>query len=291
MLIARPRGKVSNMAPSKLLRAMVFLAGLGPMVAQQGQTPPVMPKWLVSFPGVTARVRTSTLLVEARYETTAPVAEVMAHYRKLFEGAGLPFHANATGMGVSIRGAAPECALLIQISQQGYGSQVQVSCAVEPAAPPPGAVPAQAEDAPPKPFFAEKEKSHIQGMEKYDQPVYPRPKAPLPPLVWPSWLVHCDGGVFTVQKGVDRFKLNYLKAQFTSQSDRGKIQSFYANLLNAHGYAVYAQSSPRLPDSREATVEGAHYFGDAPGPGFVIRVRLTAVAGGTDVELLLTSHP
>ena len=97
--------------PRVLLAAFVTVA--------VGQSPPSMPSWLVSYPGVTPNSRAMGALVESTYTTAATPAQVVDHYRKLFEDAGLRFQPRADGMGTSIRGDAAECDLLILIREQG----------------------------------------------------------------------------------------------------------------------------------------------------------------------------
>src|SRR5438105_9665679 len=87
-----------------------------------GQTPLAIPAWLVNFGDVQATTRASAVLVESSYVAGAPAAEVVAHYRKLFEAAGLAFQPNPDGVGTVIRATAEPCELLIQIRALGVGS-------------------------------------------------------------------------------------------------------------------------------------------------------------------------
>src|SRR5437879_6097984 len=89
---------------------------------------PSMPSWLVSYPGVTPDVQKGAGIVQTSYTTPAKPAEVVEHYRKLFESAGLRFQPNPDGMGTVIRGAASECDLLIVIHQESAGTFVDLSC-------------------------------------------------------------------------------------------------------------------------------------------------------------------
>lgn len=104
----------------------VCLVGVAPLFGQ-----PSMPSWLTSYGGATAETKTSKVLVEATYTTTAAPQAITDHYRKLFESQSLPFHPNFDGMGSAIRGAAAECDLLIAIRAQDAGSFVRVSCAAK----------------------------------------------------------------------------------------------------------------------------------------------------------------
>src|ERR1700722_10248028 len=74
-----------------------------------------LPPWLASYPSASPEVRSTSSLVESTYTTPAQPEDIVQHYRKLFEAAGLPFLPTFDGMGTSIRASAPECDLLIQI--------------------------------------------------------------------------------------------------------------------------------------------------------------------------------
>lgn len=111
----------------------------------------------------------------------------------------------------------------------------------------------------------------------------------MPALAWPNWLAHPEGAALRIQKGVDRFKLNYLQTEFDSTSDRASLQHFYTGLLTSHDYRVTAQSSPITPPARQGIVEGAHSFSQ-PGPRFVIRVELNPAAAAVHVVLRITAH-
>ena len=92
-------------------------------------------------------------------------------------------------------------------------------------------------------------------MEKYDQPVYPAPRVPLPALSWPSWLVGYGAEGSPVRRGVDQFRNQYLESDLDSTEARGAIQAFYSGLLNAHEYRVTMESSPITPPGKPALVE------------------------------------
>jgi len=110
--------------------AFVLLAFV---TAAPGQEPAaVMPSWLVPYAGSEAEINTaSPTLIEVSYATTAKPDEVVAHYRKLFEAATLPFVPNSDGVGASIRAAAPECDLLVKIRAQDAGTLTRISCAAK----------------------------------------------------------------------------------------------------------------------------------------------------------------
>ena len=231
---------------------------------------PVMPSWMVPYPGATERTRSMTGRAWSNYLAKAPADDVIEYYRGLFEQAGLTFHPVKDGLGTTIRGAPPECSLDIVIQAMGRNTSVAVTCSA----------------------WAS---GHMEGQAKYDNPVYPKPRAPLPPLVWPDWLTTCDPAAASpgpeIQKGVDRFKVRYLKAEFTTQMDREAIMNFYADLLNAHDYPVWIRSSSVQPRDHTMVVEGQHFFGDKPGPRFAIHVQLTPAGDAVQVELRISAHP
>jgi hypothetical protein len=177
------------------------------------------------------------------------VDEVVDYYRDLFNGAGLPFHPRSNALAATIFGDAPECDLIILIRKSAAGAGVQITCSNK-------AHTAAREKA---------EKRGLEGQARFDEPVYPKPRIALPPLVWPDWLTSCDPAATPeVQAGVDRFKLKFLKAEFTTRQDRDAIQDFYADLLNAHGYPVWVESSRLTPSDHSAVLEGVHYFDAEP---------------------------
>ena len=84
-----------------------------------------------------------------------------------------------------------------------------------------------------------------------------------------------DGSPLDIQRGVDQFGRKFLKGSFTTDSPRRAIQTFYADLLNSHGYTIRTQSIPAWPPDRKAWLEGEHHSNGTTGPRFVIRIELT----------------
>jgi hypothetical protein len=248
------------------------------------QESPSMPSWLVSYPGATANSRAMGALVESTYTTAAKTGQVVEHYRKLFEDAGLQFQPSADGMGTSIRGDAAECALLILIREQGPGSFVDVNCSAKsqiPSASPPskaveiiGAAPSKARIA------GEMKESHARRVAELGiHPTYH--DAPAPPLVWPSWLVHIKGAEVRPVQGVDESRKAYLKARYISSLPMTTIYNFYEDLLNANEYRVHTsrlstgQTISRVVQNAWGYVEGTNYPDGAPGPRTVIHVSFS----------------
>ena len=175
------------------------------------------------------------------------------------------------GSAAVIRGDIPGCGLTIQVRKRAAGTSVQITATQRPV------------------IRKVTEQDIRRDMQKYDQPVYPTPKVPLPALRWPSWLTACDDGVApAIRKGVDRFKSDYLEAEFNSRQDRAAIQQFSVELLHSHDCPVTIESSPITPPERPAVVEGTRTFSGAG--RFVIRVDLTPTAGGIHVVLRIRAH-
>jgi hypothetical protein len=206
-----------------LLAAFMLVAARQPAVCQLS---PFMPSWLVSYPGATPNSRAMGALVQSTYTTAAKPAEVVEHYRKLFEAAGLRFRPNSDGIGTAIRGDAAECDLLIQIREQAPGAFVDVNCAAKsqasstssakaveivttgpssarapiPSSPRTGFPQTARPPRRPQPTAEEMQASHARTVAELGiHPTYH--DAPAPPLVWPSWLVHIKGAGIRPQQG------------------------------------------------------------------------------------------
>jgi hypothetical protein len=257
------------------------------------QSPPSMPSWLVSYPGVTASSRVMGTLVESTYTTAAKTAQVVDHYRKLFEDAGLRFLPNADGMGTSIRGDAAECDLLILIREQGPGSFVDVNCSAKSQASPKsagkaieiiGGAPSKTRivrpSGRPQPTAEEMKESHARRVAELGiHPTYH--DAPAPPLVWPSWLVHIKGAEVRPVQGVDQSRKTYLKVRYVSNLPMTTIYNFYEDLLNSNEYRVHTsrlstgQTISGIVQNAWGYVEGTNYPDGAPGPRTVIHVSFS----------------
>lgn len=212
------------------------------------------PGWLTPYPGAQAEETRSEASVRTQYSTAAQPAEVIAHYRKLIAAAGLAPATNADGLGTSIRAAAPECELLVQIRESGSGTLVRTACSARVAAsnalpPVTGSAPARrfptAGDRAARAMIEANERRAGETMRKYDRPVYP-PHAKLdiwdesttPPLEWPAWLVHMPGASrgLTVTERVDKNdKRPYLYSSFTTNAPMTEIHEFYERLFTVNG--------------------------------------------------------
>src|ERR1035438_8845249 len=116
--------KIGRMRP--LITVVVCLVACH---ALHGQ--PTMPAWLLNYPGVTPETTSLAALAEITYVAKAVPDVVAEHYRKLFEAQNLPFQPNSDGMGITVRGAAAECDLLLAIRAREAGTFVRVSCAAK----------------------------------------------------------------------------------------------------------------------------------------------------------------
>jgi hypothetical protein len=248
-----------------------------------GQSPPSMPSWLVTYPGATPNSRVMGALVESTYTTAATPAQVVDHYRKLFEDAGLRFQPTPDGMGTSIRGDAAECDLLILIREQAPGSFVDVNCSAKSQASPASAGKAIEiiGGAPSKTRIAgEMKESHARRVAELGiHPTYH--DAPAPPLVWPSWLVHIKGAEVRPVQGVDQSRKTYLKVRYVSNLPMTTIYNFYEDLLNSNEYRVHTsrlstgQTISGIVQNAWGYVEGTNYPDGAPGPRTVIHVSFS----------------
>lgn len=206
------------------------------------------PAWLVPFPGAQPEATRSASSVRSRYVASASPAEIVEHYRKLIDAAGLAPVTNHDGLGTSIRASAPECDLLIQVRESTGGTLVRTACSSRSEAP--GALPAvtgipPARNRSPQAMVEAHRERAKTTMQKYDQPVYPpHPKLDIwdessrPPLEWPAWLIHMPGAsrALAVTQRVDKNdKRSYLHSSFTTNAPMTEVHSFYEQLFTANG--------------------------------------------------------
>ncbi len=308
----------------KLWSAQILLALSSTVAGQQAAR--VMPPWLTPYPGANAATQMSSpALVETSYTTSANPEVVIAHYRQLFEAAGVRFNSNFDGSGTSIRGAAAECDLLIKVREENAGTTARVSCATKSAAPLSGDAVVVTNGSggrsnPQTPshqlFDAEKYKAeHRQRMAdesaalqrhiannkagRFDEQVYPHaPENDPPPLAWPSWLGHIRGGLLNPEEGVDQSRVKYLLSKYVSGAPMTAIYNFYEDLMNAHGYRVYSsrletgQTIEGIIQNADGYLEGAHHPYDISGPRTIIRVTFSRfhLNDPIDVRIKFTAH-
>ncbi len=130
----------------------------------------------------------------------------------------------------------------------------------------------------------EQERKGTERMEKYDQPVAPRPR---PSVSWPAWLTHIEGQPLRVQKTSS----SWMTASYTTNMDSDAIRSFYADLLSYHGYSVdpipdRPRSRVGSPADHMGSVKGVSYPNGSPGPRFEILVQFRPVdMRGSDLPM------
>jgi hypothetical protein len=303
-----------------LVLASFAIFALTPAFSQEA---PSFPSWLKSYPGPTPIVRSSGSLIESTYTTAAQPEEIIGHYRKLFEAAGLPFQPNADGLGTSIRGEARECDLLIQIRGRSEGAFVDVNCSAKTASSPASAsasLPTEIRENPsrpqsprigatgipsPAPAPPQPHTGPVDFMELHKQKAAemglglhrPHHDAPAPPLVWPSWLAHVSGVALRPAAGVDQSKNATLRAQYTTNVPMTDIYHFYRDLLNSHEYPARSsmstgQTMTGVQQNATGYVEGSNYPDGAPGASSDIYVSFTrsVLNGPITVTLRFTTH-
>ena len=177
-----------------------------------------------------------------------------------------------------IRADTDECNLTIEIRNRNDSCAVRVTCA---------AVMGQRATG----VVEHADRKRLQSMEKYDQPVYPRPKSMRPHGSWPPWLVHIQGSRLRIEDATGPVGPAYLKTTYATSLDRPAIQSFYEDLLTANGYTVDSRSLGSLPVSRRVWLQGSGYPDGRPGRRCVIRIELTPAGKGTSVELRVIEFP
>jgi len=263
-----------------------------------------MPTWLATYPGATAETNTSSALVEATYTTAAEPEAVSEHYRKLFEAENLRFMPNSDGIGVTIRGAAQECNLLITIHSQRDGTFVSVSCAAksqssDSSAATPTVITttgsasgknasrrahalaqsrAQTEDEF-KNKTAETMAQNRASVAEFHRRTYS--DAPAPPLVWPDWLVQMDGAKPALEPCASQGNDGCLRSKYRTTAPMTAIYKFYTELLKSHGYAVdragigTGQTQSGIRQNAGGYVEGSNYPNGSPGARSEVRVNLS----------------
>jgi hypothetical protein len=231
-----------RIAAALALAVLVITAGYEQRGFAQGSF--ALPAWLGSYPGATPTTSSSDSSVESSYTVDAQPAEVVAHYRKLFEAQGLNFQPNPDGMGISIRAEAKECNLLILIRSRQDGTFTKVDCEAKADA---GSTPVSA--APGYKVDVIAGHGEKQGGTDWANRVQqhqgdmPRPKfnsnhsdMAAPPLEWPDWLGHVRGAAIQPKKSTDPAKHDFMIARYTTNVPMSEIFDFYQKLLKTHDY-------------------------------------------------------
>lgn len=284
------------------------ICALTPAFSQQAST---LPPWLESYLGATTTVRSSDSIVESSYTTSAQPADIVKHYSTLLEAAGLPFQPNSDGIGTSIRAAAHECDLLIQIRSSPEGAFVKVSCSAKtqsssPSSPSdvtaissrPQSTRVGAAPAPPRSHLSSADFMQMHQQKVAEMGIHrEHHDAPAPPLVWPSWLVHITGTAVRAEPGVDQAKNAILKARYTTNAPMTEIYKFYVDLLKSHEYPTRSsmstgQTLSGIQQNALGSVEGFNYPDGAPGAYSIIHVSFdrSVLNGPITVSMRFTTH-
>jgi hypothetical protein len=123
--------------------------------------------------------------------------------------------------------------------------------------------------------------------------------AEAPPLVWPAWLVHLDGGQLKIQQGVDQSKKDYLRAVFYTHAPMTQIHAFYEDLLKTNDYRIVTaglETGHTISGTSQNAwghVEADNYPNGQPGPYTNIRVDFgrSVLNGPIRVSIKLSAHP
>jgi hypothetical protein len=287
-------------------RLICAIFAVTPVFSQEALS---LPSWLQSYPGATPTVHASDSVVQSSYASAVEPADIVEHYRKLFEAAGLPFHPNDDGMGTSIRGEARECDLLIKIRTRTEGTVVNVNCSAKtqgsalssptditvikgrpqsPSGPAPAQQPHMTADE-------MMEQHHRKAAEMGLHRQYH--DAAAPPLVWPSWLTNVNGAPVRPGIGVDQAKNPLLKAQYVTNEPMTEIYKFYRDVLNSHEYPARSSMSTGhtqtgIQQNAIGYVDGFNYPDGAPGAYTVIHVSFdrSVLNGPITVTMRFTTH-
>ncbi len=262
------------------MRTALVLLALVPAFAQEA---PEFPSWLQAYPGAAPAVRTNGLVREQTYTVAAQPADIVAHYRKTIEAAGLTFEATPEAKPTSVRANARECDLLIRINPVPEGSAVDATCAaihwtrVNNAALSP----------------------RLPGTSFHRV----RQDAPAPPLVWPAWLTHIDGKegkegrALHIQTSATPAGDAMLKARFTTTVPMTELYRFYRDLLSVHEYPTSSRlqtghTQTGIQQNAYGSVEGSNYPDGAPGAYSTIDVTFdrSVLNGPITVSLRFTTH-
>jgi hypothetical protein len=271
------------MKPAIALIVLVFvLSTLAPAFSQTAFT---LPSWLANYPGTNPKVYSSDSFAQTSYVVDAQPAEVVEHYRKLFEAQGLEFQPNPDGMGTTIRVAAKECDLFIQIRRREEGTFTKVTCSgkIDPSSihasetpniemvtgitppPPPESTAAKAdgkqENSPSSPIQNSKGSHNV----------------PAPALLWPDWLTDLSGSELSPVLMADSTGSPFLNATYVTTRPLNAIFSYYRKLLQDHDYrpnsaAAAGRTAAGFQQNATGTMRGVHYEKGAAGPNTTIDI-------------------
>ncbi|MGA2653159.1 MAG: hypothetical protein ABSF28_21765 [Terracidiphilus sp.] len=292
-----PGLKKSAMQSARALMGLAFV--LFALVPAFSQTAFTLPPWLVSYPGTNPKVYSSDSFAQTSYVVDAEPADVVEHYRKLFEAQGLAFQPNPDGMGMTIRVAAKECDLFIQIRRREERTVTKVTCSgkVDPSSiqapenpniemitgitpPPPKAKPGE--------LTGSDQQGQTLAPIKVNKAPHPMPA---PPLVWPGWLGQVRGQALKPMVSADSTRNRYLKAKYTTDAPATEIFDFYRNLLMDHDYRPRGGLATG-GGAQPMGIEGVNYVDGAPGANSTIEISIdrTVRDGSVTVALRFSTH-
>ncbi len=276
-----------------LYTALVIVAAACGLAGQ-----PVMPEWLVNYPGASVQTKSFRDLVETRYLASGTPGEVRDFYRVLFESRTIPFRPNSDGVGVVVRASVDECNLFLSIrGREEGGTEVQVSCAAKGES-------AANMTASSSVVTLAGASSGGRAMELHNQHVAELgihrvyEDAPPPPLVWPAWLVHASGSRLHAQQATDQSHNACLKATYTTTIPMTELFTFYKDLLTANNYPVYrggigtGHTISGVSQNAYGDVEGDNYPNGSPGPRTEIKIHFSrdVLNGPIRVDLRFTTY-
>jgi hypothetical protein len=249
-----------------------FLSGILLLVAPIClRCQPVLPSWLLTYPGATVTRQNLAAMSAASFTTADPPETVVDRYRQLFAENGLPFSPTSNRLATTVRAAADCGELSISITSRGSGSAVRLNCTVKVQ---PRVVKSTGNY---EQDVANMKEAHRQAAAEMGMG-RARPAAPAPPLEWPAWLAEVEGGLPAIQKGTDQAGNLMLRAEYVSGSPMSQIFSFYKDLLTANGYQVNrgyvttGRTQSGIKQNALGAVEGSIYPDGFPGPRSEIKI-------------------
>jgi hypothetical protein len=253
----------------RLLVSVLALTCAAGELAAQGA--PLMPAWIVPFPGASAQSKARDNAVESSYQAAALPKDVLAHFQKLFDDQGIPIDSIAAPEGFYLHAEAQECNLDISIVRAGGNTTVKVTCAAKSV---------NVQRVVTEPVQDKPEEAPGNPMKKFDKPVAPGAKTPVA-LSWPSWLVRVDGAKLAAQKVAGE-----LKSSFTAEGPRRDLEAFYTDLLDTNNYTV-TKTLPTTADEYGSSLLGSSEPEAKTGKRTVIRVRIKPEAENFHVEITM----
>ena len=269
------------MQPARVLVVVAFV--LSALVPAFSQTAFTLPSWLVSYPGTSPKVYSGDSFAQTSYVVDAQPAEVVEHYRKLFEAQGLVFQPNPDGIGTTIRVAAKECDLFIQIRRREEGTFTKVTCSgkIDPssvqASENPNIEMVTGITPPPPP-----ESAAAKGDGKQENaPSSPSNKGshnmPASALLWPGWLTNLSGYELSPVLMADSTGSPFLNATYVTTRPMTEIFSYYRKLLQDHDYRpnsapAAGRTVAGFQQNPTGTLHGVHYEKGAAGPNTTIDI-------------------